>query len=253
MSYSYERIERRGNRRQGGGGGGGGGGRTYLGYWAPMLLTATVATVGIAAWIWSERRDKGDDEGSYDPRDDRRQARPPPGYGNFGPGDPAVASGAAAAARGSGTDDASGGMMARMSGAIRRTPSPQQLLDGASKKVAAGVAAAGAAVGGALASIREEDRDDYIDHSRWSEETEARRTGGGTSQPGLDIRQGTQTLGSSTTAQYGASARSTSQHQGTAKRKTVAIVVSAETDLSAHRHDDEHHHGEAVSKAKIGL
>ena len=51
-------------------------------------------------------------------------------------------------------EDAS--IMGRMSGALRRTPSPQQILDGASKKVVAGVSAAGAAVTGALSSIIEE-------------------------------------------------------------------------------------------------
>ncbi len=45
------------------------------------------------------------------------------------------------------------GWREKMSGALRRTPSPQQLFGSAGKTVAAGVAAAGAAVGSALASI----------------------------------------------------------------------------------------------------
>ena len=66
--------------------------------------------------------------------------------------------------------------MARMQGALRRTPSPQQIFDGASKRVVAGVTAAGAFVGGALTSIREDNKGegDYEDHSRWSEEAQTR-------------------------------------------------------------------------------
>jgi hypothetical protein len=63
-----------------------------------------------------------------------------------------------------------------MQGALRRTPSPQQIFDGASKRVVAGVTAAGAFVGGALTSIREDNKGegDYEDHSRWSEEAQTR-------------------------------------------------------------------------------
>ena len=63
-----------------------------------------------------------------------------------------------------------------MSGALRRTPSPHQLLGNAGKTVAAGVAAAGAAVGSALASIREDDKNAYADHETWSEEADAKKT-----------------------------------------------------------------------------
>jgi hypothetical protein len=69
----------------------------------------------------------------------------------------------------------------RMSGAIRRTPSPQQFFDSASRQVLS----AGAAAGAALSSIMEVDsngdrhervgrdeRDGFSDHERWSEEAE---------------------------------------------------------------------------------
>jgi hypothetical protein len=107
-------------------------------------------------------------------------------------------------------------MMARMQGALRRTPSPQQIFDGASKRVAAGVAAAGAFVGGALTSIREENRGDFEDHSRWSEEVESRNQQ--RNQPD------TTTTGLPPT-------RSVTGGLATAdkKRKTVVIVVSSES------------------------
>jgi hypothetical protein len=99
-------------------------------------------------------------------------------------------------------------MIGRMQGALRRTPSPQQFIDGASKRVAAGMAAAGAMVGGALGSIREE-RGDFEDHSRWTEEAEARVRGG--------VQQASRAAPSTVDK----------------KRKTVALVVS-----SASSHDD---------------
>ena len=183
--------------------------RSTFGYWVPLVLTVTVATIGLAAWIWKERSD--DDE--YD--DNRkRPGGPPPVYGNVRPGQPAYAQGSENQAQ----DDAS--MMARMSGALRRTPSPQQIFDGASRRVVAGVAAAGAAVGGALSSIREEDKRDFEDHSRWSEEAQARVTGA----PARGMSQ----------AGPGPAVDLTSQQppQGPKsgeKRKAVAIVVSAES------------------------
>ena len=137
-----------------------------MGYWVPLAVTVGIATAGVAAWIWSERSDEeeennegdyGDDlrDGDYDETNNGSLARGPPGA-EEGELD---------------LDDA--GMVARMHNTLRRTPSPQQLFDGASKRVAAGMAAAGAFVGG-LASIREENRGDFEDHSRWSEEMQSR-------------------------------------------------------------------------------
>lgn len=139
----------------------------------------SVATVGIAAWVWSERQGDEDDE------DDR--AREQGEKRGDGPALPPDAPDAPGFPGGPGSQypeharDIHGdveyddnGMIARMQGALRRTPSPQQIFDGASKRVAAGVAAAGAVVGGALTSIREEDRDAFDDHSRWSEEAASR-------------------------------------------------------------------------------
>jgi hypothetical protein len=134
----------------------------------PLVLTVTVATAGLAAWVWSERRDdedesSEDDNLSYGEESDRKTPRN--AHNNNAPlnrDSTGLSQGVV------GQDD----LMSRVQGVIRRTPSPQQVFDTVSKKTAAGWAAAGAA----LASIREEDKDDaYGDHSRWSEEAAIRR------------------------------------------------------------------------------
>lgn len=213
MSYSYDRVER--TRRQTYGASTR---RSTLGYWVPLALTVTVATVGIAAWIWSERKDGDDDDDDYDRKDG---GRPPSGYGDAASGQPPYQRGP----EGRGPPIEDQGMLARMSGAIRRTPSPQQIFDGASRRVVAGVTAAGAVVGGALSSIREEDKD-FEDHSRWSEEAES-RTGEAASTS--RARRG---------SQPGAKP---------AKRKTVAIVLSADTDYHGRSADESYHQEHAVS------
>ncbi|KAH8699159.1 hypothetical protein BGW36DRAFT_294176 [Talaromyces proteolyticus] len=169
--------------------------RTLMGYWVPLAITVGVATISIAAWIWSER-DEDDDEGEYG-RAFPDDYPPPPG-----PDMPPGAEGADFA-RSTGPDvrQDDSTVMGRMQGALRRTPSPQQILDGASRRVAAGMAAAGAMVGGALSSIREE-RGDFEDHSRWSEEADSRARGA--------AETGLRTAPSSN------------------KKRTVALVVSAD-------------------------
>lgn len=226
MSYSYDRYERRQT-------GGGSSRRSALGYWLPLALTVTAATVGIAAWIWSERKD--DESDDYYSKGDGRPpptgAPPPPEFSGPGPGQ------APYTRRDVGQNSEEEGMVARMSGAFRRTPSPQQLFDGASRRVAAGVAAAGAAVGGALSSIREEDKRDYEDHSRWSEEAESRAGGGQAvaesgnppKRPGPELRS----TGASTSTHQVTQSRTTTSR----KRKTVAVVVSADTDYQSESND----------------
>lgn len=234
MSYSYDRYERQ--RRQTYGASSR---RSTLGYWVPLAITVTAATIGLAAWIWSERRDDGDDD--YDGEDRRRDNHPPDalGYAGLGSRESEDVSGADAV-RG---DDAS--MMARMSGALRRTPSPQQLFDGASRKVAAGVAAAGAVVGGALSSIREEDKTDYEDHSRWSEEAESRNDG-------IITRQGAvpKSIDPGTTAAGASSRQHTAvpQRPGGLKRKTVAIVVTSESSHDVGTQEEIDYHQEHAVK-----
>ena len=253
MPYSYDRYETR--RRQTTGSSSR---KTALGHWLPLAITVTVATAGIAAWIWNERRkDEGEDE--------RPPGPPPSGYGSqpqgpdYGPPNgvsdkplggygsspgkfpDALSSGFGSMPPGQPTyagvsenrEMEEEGLVSRMSGALRRTPSPQQIIDGASRRVAAGVAAAGAAVGGALASIREEERRDYEDHSRWSEEADPQN---GSSRKGPELRD----------AEAVESARQTQTDiKPSRKKKTVAIVVSAETDYD-HEEDAGYHQEHAV-------
>jgi uncharacterized protein YdaU (DUF1376 family) len=114
--------------------------------------------------------------------------------------------------------------MSRVQGVIRRTPSPQQVFDTVSKKTAAGWAAAGAA----LASIREEDKDDYGDHTRWSEEAAIRRS------VEAQATQSSSAVDEQTRA-FAASVRSGPTNANTNnKRKTVVLVVSAESLMDAH-------------------
>lgn len=128
-------------------------------HWVPLAVTVTVATVGAAAWVWSQRKDEDDetergldygdhslarDNKAFGSRDvdhkgatsrdikgSEKSDRPEEQSHGIGPAD---------------DDPNNAGWGARMSGALRRTPSPQQFFDSTGKTVAAGVAAAGAAM-----------------------------------------------------------------------------------------------------------
>lgn len=79
MSFQYTATERR-RRSTNSGGYGHSGNRTAFGYWLPLALTVTAATVGIAAWVWSERREDDDipsGEGPY------QGGAPPAGYASM--------------------------------------------------------------------------------------------------------------------------------------------------------------------------
>lgn len=156
-------------------------------HWVPLALTVAVASAGVAAWVWSQRKDEHEDaetEAAYQDLDyDNADYGDNAAYGTAGP-PPRSGPGAPPSYAGIETRDLSGagpvkdssaGWGAQMTGALRRTPSPQQFLDTAKKTVAAGVTAAGAAVGSALAAIREEDKTAYADHETWSEEVESRK------------------------------------------------------------------------------
>ena len=219
MSYSYNGLEtqRHPSAR-----------RSALGYWIPLAVTVTVATVGLATWIWSERRD--DESEDFDRR---RGASPPPGsMPDLGT---QRSSQMRQAGVETGTHAEDEGVFTRMSRGLRRTPSPQNILDG----VVAGVAAAGAAVGGVLSTIREEDKRDFEDHSRWSEEAKSRGA--------LISTQEKSGPGAQPTVPS-SSARPLT-HAGVksgGKRKTVAIVISAHADY--HNPEDASHQEEyAVS------
>ncbi|KAL5410002.1 hypothetical protein PMIN04_010806 [Paraphaeosphaeria minitans] len=195
MSFSYDRYDRRQSSSSR---------RGTFSYWVPLVFTVTVATAGLAAWVWSERRDdeeSNDDDLSYGEEDFRKKPEPRDG-----------------AAREDENENET--IFSRVQGVMRRTPSPQQLFDTVSKRTAAGFAAAGAAAGAALASIREEGKDDYPDHSRWSEEATLRRNVEAQSEQ-------SKTAVDANAKSFAASVRGGPSSGG--RRKTVAIVVSAES------------------------
>ena len=190
-------------------------------HWVPLVLTVAVATAGVAAWAWSQRK-QGDQEDSEEAADqdldyENADYGENPAYGasrGEGPGGkPPAYSGTEARELGSIQKD-SAGWGAQMSGALRRTPSPQQFLDSAKKTVAAGMTAAGAAVGSALAAIREEDKTAYADHETWSEEADAKKE---RASPPLS-------------------------KEVSKRRKKVAIVVSADNHLEDTDSDGFHEH-----------
>ncbi|EON69958.1 hypothetical protein W97_09223 [Coniosporium apollinis CBS 100218] len=225
MSFSYDRYDTRRPTSR----------RTTLGYWVPLILTVTVASAGLAAWIWSERQDSddppqsSDDELSYG-EDGERQHGPLPSYGT----EARYSEGA--------VREGEDGFMARMSGAIRRTPSPQQVFDSASRKVAAGVAAAGAVVGGALSSIQEEDKDAYGDHNRWDEERARRGVEAQSSQSAAAVETQVEAFGASMRGQ------TSSKAPAGGRRKTVAVVLSADSPRSdLHEEEQGAYHTEHAS------
>ncbi|KAI1768902.1 hypothetical protein GGR53DRAFT_476270 [Hypoxylon sp. FL1150] len=222
MSSSYESSR---SRRRG-----------VWGHWVPLVVTLTVATVGVAAWAWSQRSNENEEEESDpEPADldyENADYGENPPYGAYGR-DPLPPPGTNRTTRDDvsyGVGDihpeatgASAGWGSQVSGALRRTPSPQQFLQNASKTVAASMAgvgsAVGSAMGSALAAIREEDKNAYADHETWSEEAEARKEKSPPSQPKDPSR----------------------------RRKTVAIVVSADTNVDNFSADDFHEHASILS------
>lgn len=201
--------------------------RTALGYWVPLALTVGVATLGIAAWIWSERNDDEDyppdgGDGQYPPPGSVGTDFPPPSYdtGEYARGP------VTEAMPGDAPYDPS--FMARMQGALRRTPSPQQIFDGASRRVVAGVTAAGAFVGGALTSIREENRGDFEDHTRWSEEAESREN------------ERSQLAAAAPTMSGALPGPAAGHSPFDKKKKTVAIVVSSLSSADPDDYESEH-------------
>ncbi|KAK1472363.1 hypothetical protein CCUS01_05747 [Colletotrichum cuscutae] len=191
-------------------------------HWVPLAVTVTVATVGIAAWVWSQRKDEDDtpeNEQYADLDYDNANYGDNPAYGTSRrPKPPSSNVGTETYGTAEGPRDGPGdGLGARMSGALRRTPSPQQFLDAAGKTVTAGFAAAGAAAGRALAAIREEDKNAYADHETWSEEADARKE------------------------------RSSEPRDPSKRRRTVAIVVSADSNGDDFDEDGFHEHASILS------
>lgn len=227
--------------------------RTPLGYWVPLLVTVTAATVGIAAWIWSERRDSQDDDDYQRTRRNRRSSSPPPSFrdeprptGEASHGEERIGmhnqeeEEDAEYGRREGQGESQEGMMARIGGVIRRAPSPQQMFDSASKRVVAGVAAAGTVVGRGLGAIREETpKDDFADHERWSEEVEQReQQNGGRMDAETEAAAAREALVPSRMLK-GGRGQGQGQGQSRGKRKMVAVVVSADGGGAGHIPDEE--------------
>lgn len=153
------------------------------------------------------------------------QGQPPPGPPPPG-GEAASYYAAATAVTGTEGRDAAasgiggGGWMGQVRGAMRRTPSPQQFFDSASKQVSAGFAAAGSALGrimeehngGGSTGQAYGSEEGFSDHERWSEEA-----GGGAVEGESERRV--------------EEARTTGQGTGGQGRKTVAVVVSADVNM----------------------
>lgn len=217
-SFNYDRYDRRqpsSNRS-----------RSTLGYYVPLILTVTVATAGLAAWVWSARESSttdysSDDDLSYgeDSAHERRSRKPSHG-GDVRRDNTGLSTGVA---------HEENTLLGRAQGIIRRTPSPQLLFDTVSKKTAAGWAAASTAAGAALASIREEDKDEaFGDHSRWSEEAAIRRS----------VEAQSRDSAGAVDTQSKSFAASLKNPPAYGKRKTVVLVVSAESLMDS-PHDDE--------------
>lgn len=216
--------------------------RTTIGYWVPLAITVTLAAGGIAAWVWSAREDheptnssSSDDEdlsyGEETRPGGRDNGRRPPSYG-VGEGE-GVVPGVPTDAGDAGDIGVDGGFVDSIGrGArdiLRRTPSPQQAFDSVKKMGVAGVVAAGAVVGRGLSAIREEgsershserrvNEEGFSDHERWSEEAEK-----------IHNQQE-----SSRSAAVGGS----SKLPAGGRKKTVAVVVSAEVMLENLRDED---------------
>jgi len=196
-------------------------GRSALGYWIPLALTVTIATAGLIAWVWSERADDDDDD--YDRAGDDVSRSGPTKSGQ------STHSGQTGAEAIGDEHPTGEGFMARMSGALRGTQSPQQFLDNAGKMVsAAGEAVGLSTVSGrsdkSKRSLRAEREEGFSDHERWTEEA---------------ITQQTEDQ------------VTTERSRGKARvKRTIAVVLSAESSLATlHSDDDTYRTEHAVSLA----
>src|SRR4051812_5208548 len=111
-------------------------------HWVPLVLTVAVASAGVAAWVWSQRKDGEHEEveaeaaAAYQDLDyDNADYGDNPAYGASRGGHDGAppAYGGPDARDLSQTHKDGAGWGAQMTGALRRTPSPQQFLDSAKK------------------------------------------------------------------------------------------------------------------------
>jgi hypothetical protein len=133
-------------------------GRSALGYWLPLVVTVTIATAGLAAWIWSERQHDSDDDDNdrHDDAEDDTYNHPLdypediPNTREQAPGDQ--------------------GFLSRVTG---RTPSPQQFFDTAGQRIRSAVGLSGSSAAG-----RQEEGAEpaFSDNEHWNEEAETKRS-----------------------------------------------------------------------------
>lgn len=258
MAFSYDRYERTTTQRRGGVAG-----RSALGYWVPLVITVITASAGIAAWIWSERRDHEESDEDYDTDTEyaRRFAQqrqnlqpgfdgqPPTDQRSFEQSTESREEHSESKEELEHLDVANEeGFFARVSGAMRRTPSPQQMMEGAGKRVAAGMAV----VGKGLTSITEEQRDDYVDHERWSEEAESREKSDTDTVigPGAAALATTGAIAAGTLAGRSRDVRSPPA-QSRGSKRLVAIVVSADSTFTPDEDDSSYHIEHAVCSSSL--
>ena len=134
-------------------------GRSALGYWLPLVVTVTIATVGLAAWIWSERQQ--DDDHDNDRHDDAEDDT----YDH-----PLECPDDVPQSRGQTSDTPDQGFLARMTG---RTPSPQQLFDNAGQRIRSAVGLPGSS---AVEKQQEGPDPAFSDNEHWNEEAETKRS-----------------------------------------------------------------------------
>ncbi|KAK3067632.1 hypothetical protein LTR53_015380 [Teratosphaeriaceae sp. CCFEE 6253] len=175
---------------------------------------------------------------------------PSTGGGGGGGGGGEAASYYSAQTRGAYSDDAEHDQtfFGQVRGAMRRTPSPQQFLDHASKQVSAGLAAAGSALGSIMEDgehserayggtderksregsrrREEKEREGFSDHERWSEEADER----------VQVRGAVETE-SQRRADAAARERGDPGKGKGKARKSVAVVVSADTNMDGKMDD----------------
>jgi hypothetical protein len=141
--------------------------RSALGYWLPLAVTVTIATAGLAAWIWSERQHDNDDDDNdrHDDTEDDTYDHPL----DYPEDIPHT--------REQAPDSGDQGFLSRVTG---RTPSPQQFFDNAGQRMRSAVGLSGPGTAG-----RQEEGGEpaFSDNEHWNEEAETKRTQRSSNQP----------------------------------------------------------------------
>jgi len=131
----------------------------------------------------------------------------------------------------------------QMRGVMRRSPSPQQFFDNASRQVSAGIAAAGSALGSIMegeegegqyyerehdaARRQDREREGFSDHERWSEEAD-------------DVNRRKVGMVEAESERRADAARSGREGKGKERaKKAVAVVVSADTNMDGKMDEED--------------